>query len=343
MRRVGLLLVAFSVGLLIAGVGIVAAGGSSSTQMAITPSPAYTAAQLNAPAGQQLADPHGQPRRARYSSLTQITKSNVGHAQGGLAHQPRHVSDEGRVVRLARGQRGRRRRHVLHPDAEERRLRARRDDGRDPLEVHADVVDPGFNVGSGGRSPGVAIGEGKVYIGTRDGYVIALDQMTGGQVWKTEVLPWRKGGNVSAAPIYVNGIVLIGDSTGDNGGQRLELHAYDADNGRGSGRGPSSRSRASPAATRGRRPTAPLRRRLDVGVAHRRHEARPRDLRDGQPEAVELARPGHEPLHGLDRGAEPLHGPARVGLPDRAPRPLGLGPAEQRRSRSTRSSRSRSR
>ena len=91
--------------------------------------------------------------------------------------------------------------------------------------------DPGFSVGSGGRSPGVALGEGKVYLGTRDGFLIALDQMTGGQVWKTEVLPWRKGGNVSDAPIYVNGMVITGDS-GADGGVSNGMHAFSADNGR---------------------------------------------------------------------------------------------------------------
>ena len=40
--------------------------------------------------------------------------------------------------------------------------------------------EPGFNVGTGGRQPGVAIGDGKVYAPTRDGYLVALDQMTGG-------------------------------------------------------------------------------------------------------------------------------------------------------------------
>ena len=73
------------------------------------------------------------------------------------------------------------------------------------------------------------------------------------------------------------------------------------------------------------------RRRLDVGVTDHRPEAQPRDLRHGQPGSVEHPRPGHEPLHRLDRGAEPLHGPARLVLPDDPPRPVGRRPAEQRR------------
>jgi alcohol dehydrogenase (cytochrome c) len=100
------------------------------------------------------------------------------------------------------------------------------------LWKYTPTFEAGFNVGTGGRQPGVAIGEGKVFNGTRDGYIIALDQQTGAQVWKTEVGPWRKGSKVSAAPIYANGIVLVGDSTGDNGGISASMHAYDAQNGR---------------------------------------------------------------------------------------------------------------
>jgi glucose dehydrogenase len=72
--------------------------------------------------------------------------------------------------------------------------------------------EPGFNVGTGGRQPGVAVADGKVFAGTRDGFIIALNQLTGAQLWKSEVATWRKGGKVSAAPIYVNGIVLVGDA-----------------------------------------------------------------------------------------------------------------------------------
>jgi glucose dehydrogenase len=94
------------------------------------------------------------------------------------------------------------------------------------------TYEPGFNVGTGGRQPGVAIAEGKVFAPTRDGYIYALDQMLGGQLWKTQVAAWQTGGKVSSAPIYVNGIVLSGDSAGDNGGISASVAAFDATNGR---------------------------------------------------------------------------------------------------------------
>ena len=94
------------------------------------------------------------------------------------------------------------------------------------------TYDAGFGLGSGSRKPGVAIGEGKVFAGLADGQLYGLDQTTGGVLWQTEVTPWRTGGKTSSAPIYVNGMVLIGDSAGDNGGSSATMQAFTANNGK---------------------------------------------------------------------------------------------------------------
>ena len=44
----------------------------------------------------------------------------------------------------------------------------------------------------GWESRGVALGDGKVYIGQLDGQLVALDQMTGRRVWSTQVADWRR-------------------------------------------------------------------------------------------------------------------------------------------------------
>ena len=59
------------------------------------------------------------------------------------------------------------------------------------------VFDPGFNVGTGGRKPGVAIGDGLVFAGQNDGNLVALNQQTGKVVWKTSLMPWQKGGSLA--------------------------------------------------------------------------------------------------------------------------------------------------
>ena len=82
------------------------------------------------------------------------------------------------------------------------------------------------------RQPGVAIGDGRVYIGQIDGYLVALDQQTGNVDWKTEEIPWKKGGHLASAPLYYNGIVIEGTSGGDQGSVSNGMEAFDATNGR---------------------------------------------------------------------------------------------------------------
>jgi len=230
MRRLALVpLVALVV--LVVGVGASPAGRSAPASSLITPSPAYTADQLSAPAGDNWLTNLGSLNGNRYSSLTQITPSNVSSlkeawhihlgtcatkdAQCGSLEANAVVADGVYYIQTPKSD-------VFALDAATGKQ----------IWHWVPTYDPAFNVGTGGRQPGVAIGEGKVFAPTRDGYLVALDQLLGGVVWKTEVLPWRKGGRVSDAPIYFNGMVITGDSGGDGGSVSNGMHAYDASNGR---------------------------------------------------------------------------------------------------------------
>jgi len=83
----------------------------------------------------------------------------------------------------------------------------------------------------GWLSRGVAIGEGKVYIGQLDGNLVALDQDTGAVAWKTQVGSWRKGYTITAAPLYYDGMVITGVSGGEFS-IRGRVQAYDAETGK---------------------------------------------------------------------------------------------------------------
>ena len=78
---------------------------------------------------------------------------------------------------------------------------------------------------------GVALGDGKVYVGRLDGTLVALDQRTGTQAWKTTVVPWQKGGTITSAPLYYDGLVITGVSGGEFG-IRGRVTAYDANTGK---------------------------------------------------------------------------------------------------------------
>jgi quinohemoprotein ethanol dehydrogenase len=79
---------------------------------------------------------------------------------------------------------------------------------------------------------GVAVHEGKVYVGAFDGYLHAIDAATGQRVWKVNTLIDRERPyTITGAPRVVNGKVLIGNG-GAEYGVRGYITAYDADTGK---------------------------------------------------------------------------------------------------------------
>jgi alcohol dehydrogenase (cytochrome c) len=54
------------------------------------------------------------------------------------------------------------------------------------------------------QNRGVAVGDGKVFFGTNDTYLVALDQKTGRELWKVSVDdPRQCGSNIFSAPLVV--------------------------------------------------------------------------------------------------------------------------------------------
>jgi alcohol dehydrogenase (cytochrome c) len=82
------------------------------------------------------------------------------------------------------------------------------------------------------QNRGVAVGDGKVFFGTRDNFVVALDQMTGREMWKVSVDdPRQCGCNITSAPLLVKDKVLVGGNGGDQA-HRGYLTAFYAKTGR---------------------------------------------------------------------------------------------------------------
>jgi len=77
---------------------------------------------------------------------------------------------------------------------------------------------------------GVALYRGKVYIGTLDGRLIALDAATGTPVWSATTVDTSKAYAITGYPRIANGKVLIGNA-GAEFGVRGYVTAYDAETG----------------------------------------------------------------------------------------------------------------
>jgi quinohemoprotein ethanol dehydrogenase len=78
---------------------------------------------------------------------------------------------------------------------------------------------------------GVALYEGKVYVGTLDARLIALDKETGEQIWETVTADADIGYSITGAPRVFNGKVVIGNGGAEFGGVRGFVTAYDAETG----------------------------------------------------------------------------------------------------------------
>ncbi|MEO6187064.1 MAG: PQQ-dependent dehydrogenase, methanol/ethanol family [Steroidobacteraceae bacterium] len=68
---------------------------------------------------------------------------------------------------------------------------------------------------------GVAVWKGKVFVGTIDGRLIALDSATGAKIWDVVTVDQTKPYTITGAPRVVKGKVLIG-----NGGAELGVRGY---------------------------------------------------------------------------------------------------------------------
>jgi quinohemoprotein ethanol dehydrogenase len=204
--------------------------GRGTADKSISKAPAFSASQLSAPAARDWITNGGSVTNQRYSSLDEISTSNVGklklawktHLDGsGAAKQ---YSQEATplvydgVMYISTGNDD-----VFALDAAT---------GKHLWTYHSHIpVKTITTVCCGFSNRGVALGDGKVFIAQIPGQLVALDQTTGGVLWKSWNTRWQEGGTLTSAPLYYDGKVYIGVS-GAEMGVRGSVSAYNADTGR---------------------------------------------------------------------------------------------------------------
>lgn len=77
---------------------------------------------------------------------------------------------------------------------------------------------------------GVAVWDGKVFVGTLDGRLVALDSATGEEVWSVVTVDQTQPYTITGAPRIIKGQVIIGNG-GAEYGVRGYITAYDAQSG----------------------------------------------------------------------------------------------------------------
>ena len=86
------------------------------------------------------------------------------------------------------------------------------------------------NACCGNVNRGLAILDDTLFMGTIDGYLVALDARTGAVSWKTKVLNYEEGYALTVAPLVVKDKVIVGTAGGEYG-IRGYIDAYNAKSG----------------------------------------------------------------------------------------------------------------
>jgi quinohemoprotein ethanol dehydrogenase len=195
----------------------------------IHPAPKFSTGDLAATAGDDWITNGGSLWNQRYSSLDEINDSNVSQLKGVWLT---HLRKSGIAAKYSAESQPLEYQGVIYvPTGQDDVFAVSVDTGEILWEYQAHLDQTISVVCCGWESRGVAIGDGRVYIGQLDGKLVALDQRTGQVSWSTTVARWQNGYSVTAAPLYVDGMVITGISGGEFG-TRGSVTAYDASTGK---------------------------------------------------------------------------------------------------------------
>jgi alcohol dehydrogenase (cytochrome c) len=188
--------------------------------------PAFNSERLSTLPTDEWITNGGTLSNQRYSPLEQINADNVANLKGkwrtGLGSGANPGNSAQAQILVYDG--------VLYIINGDNDVFAISVDSGEILWTYSANTDPQAGNPFGRSSRGVAIGDGKVYVGLLDATLAALDQRTGEELWRVEVAPWREGYSITSAPLYYDGMVITGVSGGVMG-RRGRVTAYNADDG----------------------------------------------------------------------------------------------------------------
>jgi quinohemoprotein ethanol dehydrogenase len=196
---------------------------------AITPAPVFAPTDLVPPAGANWATNGGDYGQSRYSTLNQVNQGNVGSLKeawhihldgsgtgGKYKGEGTPLVYEGTMYMVTGNS------DVFALDATS---------GAKLWTYHSQIPQDMSTVCCGWDARGLALGEGRVYVAQLDGTLVALDQQTGGILWAARNSRWQDGYAMTMAPLYYNGLVMVGVS-GAEYGARGSVTAYNAKTGK---------------------------------------------------------------------------------------------------------------
>jgi quinohemoprotein ethanol dehydrogenase len=195
----------------------------------IEPAPAFSAEQLSEEPKEAWLTNGGTLSNQRYSPLDEIDTDNVGDLKGVWMTD---LSSSGVAAKYSAEAQPIVYQGVMYvPTGADDVFAVSVETGKVLWRYEAKLDQKISTVCCGWLSRGVALGDGKVYLGQLDGSLVALDQRTGKLVWSAEVGSWQQGYTITAAPLYYDGMVVTGVSGGEFS-IRGRVQAYDAKTGK---------------------------------------------------------------------------------------------------------------
>jgi quinohemoprotein ethanol dehydrogenase len=179
-------------------------------------------------AGSEWTTNGGAMSNQRYSALDEIDTSNVSQLKGVWRT---HLNDVATAAKYSGESQPVVQDGVIYVSAGNDDVFAVRvDSGKILWHYKANLNQDITTVCCGWLNRGVALGDGRVYLGQLDGKVRALDQETGEVVWTRQLVRWQEGQTITGAPLFLDGNIYLG-VVGADYGTRGFLEAMDASNG----------------------------------------------------------------------------------------------------------------
>jgi quinohemoprotein ethanol dehydrogenase len=189
---------------------------------------AFSAAQLVRPADINWSTNGGSLDNQRYSTLTQLNKTNVANLKGvwhvnlGSGAGPQFSGEAQPLVYNG---------VAYIPTGADDVFAIDVATGGIKWKYEANLPAAMNTVCCGWTSRGVGLSDKYVFVGQLDNQLKALDRNTGKVVWSTPAEKWQDGFSITAAPLYYDGLVIVGFAGGEIG-IRGRIKAFDAETGR---------------------------------------------------------------------------------------------------------------
>lgn len=221
----------FAGALMLSLAGLSPAWSGAETETAATtttkeaPTPSVSQDQLSAAAGDEnnFLHTNGNYDQTRYYPGKQINKSNVGKLRPAWIFQTEVKESLETTPIVVDG--------VMYVTTSFNHVYAIDAKTGEQYWHYKHKMGPVTTYCCGPNNRGVAIYKDKVYMGTLDSKLVALDAKTGSLLWETQIAEPELGYSETMAPTAVDGKILIGTNGGEYG-IRGFVRAYDAETGK---------------------------------------------------------------------------------------------------------------